>query len=879
LIGAHARSRGLPGIALVLVAVMALAFSLVLNVRPVLAEHVTGGTVQLHQDLGDGVSGGDPGEFAGSDEECANLEEGQTLFHFVANHLADGTAATQSTLTADFSDRADETVTGYYPSGSPQPTVHFDVVIEGDGNLVNAWADFNVDQTEDAMLLLSHICGGGEVQVEADLTLIKQSEEGGAFAGVGFTLVGVSGEQLTDASGQIVFENIPEGGWTLRETSNPDEDCGINGSVTVAVHPDGHITVHDDDLADGLAIVSFDATTNTLTLTNDCADDVVQGTVEIEKFFCPTDGETRTEIDVFGPGEPMDGFQSQQAPETDCSVGAGVTFTVWAGDMLVTTVTTDADGIVEFTLDPGDYLIREEASGASEPFSVAGGQVTAIVVSNFVAEQAGEGQLKVLKYFCDVENEEPVEFFHEGQAPNLENCDPADAEFSVDGGAAFSTSGGIAVVNLPEGEGYVLAEVGTGASTEFDIVAGEITSIIVLNFPQAEVEADLTLIKQAEDGSTFAGVGFTLVDLTDEQLTDASGQTLFEDIPLGDWTLRETSNPDEDCGINGSVTVVVHPDGHVTVHDDDLADGLIIVSFDAETNTLVLSNDCEDEVEADQGTVEVEKFFCDTEGETRTEIDVFGPAEPMDGFESQQAPETDCTVGAGITFTIWQGDTEVTSVTTDADGIAEFMLDPGDYVIEEDMSGATAEFSVAANQVTAIVVVNYVAVAGEETGQLKVLKYFCDVENENLVEFFPEGDAPDLEDCDPADAEFTIDGGAAFSTEGGIAVRVLPEGEGYVLAEVSTGASTEFDIVAGEITSIIVLNFVESGVSPGENGNGGAPGGEQGVQPGQGGPGMLPDTAAQPFGGAPIAVLAVVLMAGLGGLGAWNLVSVRRRMG
>ena len=45
------------------------------------------------------------------------------------------------------------------------------------------------------------------------------------------------------------------------------------------------------------------------------ADEEGPGLLEVEKFFCPTDGETRTEFDVFGPAEPQMGTMQTEGDE------------------------------------------------------------------------------------------------------------------------------------------------------------------------------------------------------------------------------------------------------------------------------------------------------------------------------------------------------------------------------------------------------------------------------------------------------------------------------------------------------------------------------------------------------------------------------------
>jgi hypothetical protein len=771
LIHAVERPRAsLAQIGLAMLAVLALTFSFFTLAQPVRADHVEGSTVWLNQDLGTGVDSSDPGEYAGSDEECADVEEGTVLFHFVANQLAEGTTVAGSSLTATFSDHADVTVDGYSPSGdndSPS-TIHFDVVLDASATLTGAYAHFNVAQTEDTNLLLSHVCDKTDDEVEEDLTLIKQVN-GEATAGIGFTLEGWS-ELFTDASGEILFEDLTEGDWTLTETTNPNEDCETGGSVTIHVAADGSITVTDDDETDGLVIVSFDAETNVLVLNNVCEAD--QGLLEVEKFFCPTEGDARTEIDIFGPADPQARTMTEGEDEPEnCSVGADVAFTVYAsdGETIVTTFVTDELGIAEVWLDPGDYVLCEDMSGACEPFTIAEGAVTAAVVVNYVPDEEQPGTLEVEKFFC-----------------------PTDGE----------------------------------TRTEFDVF-GPVDPIGI----QSHDEGDLTECEVGE-GVTFTlySVGEEWVEI-DTLVTDESGIIEIELAP-GDYALCEDMS--EEC-----VEFTIG-EGQFTA--------IVVVNYVAQ-----------------QGQIKVLKYFCEAEDDS------------VEFYLEGEAPNLENCDPGDAQFMVDDGEPFWTE-----GGIAVVWADEGTHTLTEVSTEASVELEVVAGEITTVIVLNNLG-DEDEQGQVKVLKYECEAD-EDGVEFFMEGEAPNLEDCDPADAEFTLDDGDPFSTSGGIAVQWADEGT-HVLAEVSTGAWVELDVVAGEITTVIVLNNVESGQQGGGEtpDNGGSDGGngvDSGVQGGQGGPGGgLPDTAMGDQGGLPAGILALLMLAGLGGIGAANLQSVRRRIG
>ena len=482
---------------LAILAVLALTFSFLGLAQPVRADHVAGSTVWLQQDLGDGVSGENPGEFAGSDEECADVPEGTVLFHFVANQLAEGTTVTGSSLTAEF-DQGTKTVDGYSPSGDETPsTIHFDVVLTGDEVdwvLLDASAHFSIAQNEDTKLVLSHICGGGgEGEVEEDVTLVKQDAEGGLIAGVGFTLEGGS-EMFTDVNGQILFEDLTEGEWTLTETTAP-EGCESGGTLTITVDAEGNVSVTDDDETDTLVIVSFDAETNTLTLRNDCEGDEENGFVEIDKLFCDSDEGTRTEFEVNDPIEPGATAQTFDAPENGCEGGVAH-FTIYAadeegnpvGDPVLTT-STDATGSVTFELAAGDYVIVEDSSGASAVFTVEAGMLTIIEVTNFVDDEEETGQVKVLKHSC-TGDEDAVLFSIDGSPASgfdPDTCVDGTGTFQIDDGDSFTVNGE-AVVTASVGS-HTLSELSpmTGTSPSFEVELDAITTIHVFNVTGQDV--------------------------------------------------------------------------------------------------------------------------------------------------------------------------------------------------------------------------------------------------------------------------------------------------------------------------------------------------------------------------------------------------------
>ncbi len=251
------------------------------------------------------------------------------------------------------------------------------------------------------------------------------------------------------------------------------------------------------------------------------------GAVEIDKFFCSSDEGTRTEIEVNDPLVPGIRAQAEaQAPEDGC-VGGAASFTIFvadeSGDPIgdpITTTSTNSSGQVTVDLDAGTYVIVEDSSGAWETFTVEGGALTIIEVTNFES-----GLVKVEKLFCEGD-EDAVLFSINGSAVtgfDPDTCVDGDAAFRIDDGDTFTTTDGEALVFAEVGT-HTLTEVApnTGTSAEFDVAL------------TAEGEFDpVTTVRvfdvSAGEGGEQPGEGGTVtVSIMKHLCTDVSSVEEFE---------------------------------------------------------------------------------------------------------------------------------------------------------------------------------------------------------------------------------------------------------------------------------------------------------------------------------------------------------------
>jgi len=439
--------------------------------------------------------------------------------------------------------------------------------------------------------------------------------------------------------------------------------------------------------------------------------------------------------------------------------------------------------------------------------------------------------------------------------------------------------------------------------TELDVVDGMITvtltegdgqdvTITVVNdcedVQEEEEFGDIEIIKEADDDpeASFAFSASWTGDREDFDLTDGqlwpSGdleagtvvtvtETLTTEQLLAGWSLD-----DIDCG--GAEVTVVGSSVTITV----VANATITCTF---TNEL-------DEQE-EEGVLEIDKVFCITSGEADTEFFVFdpvvaGPIGTQSVIEDEQ-PDEGCWT-EDVAFTITGGElTEPMHVTTGDDGILELVLPASEtaYLLTEDLSGESEEFWIEDGAVTVVLVINWIPQEADN-GTVKVIKLFCETDDaaEAGVTFQVEGEdvaVPVLEGCTVGDATFQF-GDDTFSVGAdGLAIFTAEVGS-YEFAETAPNAAVydgTVPVVEGEFTTVIVFNtFVEDELAGGGGGNSGtAP--QQGQTPRGGtlGGNPLPNTATSPnpTGSVPAALLALLMLSGLGAAGYAMQVEARRR--
>jgi hypothetical protein len=227
-----------------------------------------------------------------------------------------------------------------------------------------------------------------EVRVENRLKpgrilIIKTDAYGNRLQNACFDVVGESGPAAcTNANGELFFENIAQGTYSLTETQAPA----------------GYVPA-----ADRTGIVVNAGTTTVITIQNQRVPPPANtGTVQIFKFTCPAGaaGEYTQFIDSSNPGP------SRLAQTAGC-VAANAEFTMirLSGEGGPGAFATGGDGFYQTNVQNGTYTLTETnpdlPGESSEAVTIYTNQLTTVVVLNFIAPPApAPVTINVAKYTC-----------------------------------------------------------------------------------------------------------------------------------------------------------------------------------------------------------------------------------------------------------------------------------------------------------------------------------------------------------------------------------------------------------------------------------------------------------------------------------------------
>jgi uncharacterized surface anchored protein len=342
-----------------------------------------------------------------------------------------------------------------------------------------------------------------DVQVQNQLLagriLIRKSDPNGVpLANACFDLgEDSSSAACTDANGELAFDGLAPGVYTVAETQAPSGYVAVAAIDPVTVRPGSTATI---DVVDQPQPPPPDS-----------------GSIQVVKFLCPA-APGGGGIDFVDSSDPDGGGLARTA---GCDRGdAAFTLDGPTGPLQFR---TGASGRYQATLPTGDYVLTESTSGASEQLSISVNTLTTIVALNYVEpEGAAPAAIDVVKYTCDPG--------FQGQTWQ----DFADGCLSNDtltNNVAFRISG-------PISARHVTGDAGIGGATRFDgLTAGDYLLREETPAGSVAVYAFCGLDPKAPDGRS---VGDTLT------LRLAAGQ---------DVTCHWFNVPEDLAGDTGAITV------------------------------------------------------------------------------------------------------------------------------------------------------------------------------------------------------------------------------------------------------------------------------------------------------------------------------------
>lgn len=226
-----------------------------------------------------------------------------------------------------------------------------------------------------------------------------------------------------------------------------------------------------------------------------------------------------------------------------------------------------------------------------------------------------------------------------------------------------------------------------------------------------------------------------------------------------------------------------------------IGDGTAWIASAADGNAVTFVN----VVETVLGRLQIVNGSCPTSGETRTEFRVIGP------HAISAAATPVCSPTARAVFTITGGTLPVGGIQaiTDDNGVWRGYLAAGDYTVIDD-SGASDEATVEADELTAVIVIDYFR---PPTGVLVVQRWVCTEGEEERTDIIVDGDASGP-GCGLADGQMSLSTISEASAASSITFSLGPDGEAtmtlppgtYLLTDLSSSASAQVSVAAGRTT-------------------------------------------------------------------------------
>lgn len=596
-----------------------------------------------------------------------------------------------------------------------------------------------------------------------DLAITKQDDAGRALAGACFALLAgddVVAEACDDGAGdgngnpgQIRFETVESDTYTLRETEAPDGfEAAADQEVTVRRRTVTRVTVPNSPLPEiaTLSVVTTDEQGNALT-------GACYSLLKGARTFGPVCDEADESDGTTNFSDVESGayiVRQTRAPSADVAPAADQALLIVAGENReITVVNETRPGVIRiqkaddegtllggacFAIEPdaggdgyalcdddandgspepgtillrgvlaGDYVAIETRApagfqpGADQAVTVVANRRVDLVFANVpLPPPPQQGNLTIYK--VDVNNQllpgACFALIQDGATTAGPRCDGADG--ARDGVISF-TGIGVGDYTLREtvrpSAGYQPLE-----DITVSIALNETLEIAVENRLRP---GRITVRKTDIDGDPLRGACFDLTeDDAEAACTDDGGLVTFSGLTPGQYTLTETEAPSGYLEAAPVEAIVVNPGATTTV---DVVNELAPPP-------------------PDTGSIQVLKFYCPA-GEAGEGTEFVDSSDPSG---SRLARTAGCTPGnAEFELIAASGEGGPGDFVTGDDGRYQTTLRAGDYTLAElvpDLAGdAAEEVVIYVNQLTTVVVLNFVAPPAPEPAAIDVVKYTC----------------------------------------------------------------------------------------------------------------------------------------------------------